>query len=1157
MSIIKLLDGMVCRRFIAIIVLFFISNLANAQSEEDFLSQKIPNIIPPSPNAASLGKFGDIPVSLHTGIPSISIPIFAITASGNTLPISLDYHASGLKVEELGSSVGIGWALNSGGVISRIIMGLDDYLPGGYLYNGGGQDVSDYINGQMTEAEKINYRLSVINGLVDTQPDVYSFNFSGYSGNFVFNAVGEAYIVPFQPLKILRDSNGFTIIDPKGIQYKFYEKETTFSNLTFVKKGQLQPYLDPQQYTSSWYMSRIDMQTGQEITFEYVSSVISPEYQTAETRYFRNALELYCPENVPFDMEYSINTFQDVQITQKKISKINFPNGEIFFTYKAAERNDLPGDKALEKITIKDHLQPIKVFELSQQYYAGRLYLKTVSELDTNNEIIKPPYVFDYLNPSNFPTRSSKAQDYWGFYNGKTSNNTLVPKSFEPFVGLKSGYIYAAGADRNPNSTVVKNGIISKVTYPTKGYTLFEFEPHVYGNLGGWKDVLDTIRTTQSINTVLSGSPTGVASQKLFTITHDQSVNIQTKLSGYNTYVRLYKINNGEFIIYGQESTGSSQVQIQNISMTLEAGNYKLLAFNYEEEFVSQISVQHLQNSSSYTLVKNRTGGGIRVRRITDYDRDNQILKDKIYNYNIPEEEDRSSGILVAQYNHDYYKYESVCMTCNGTPVVTVAKYLVRLSTSAVPMSYAMGSAVEYSDVAVFEDGQQLGGIIGKTHTKYITSKENPDVIFSDFPFLPPFSRSFMRGVISEQNYFKIDGSIFKPIKKVVNSYSSKLNEREIPFFLSIGFLRENCLTPTNSTFVQNQGAYNSLFYYISQTNEIMFDETGNESFKKTIKYLYDNLTHLQITSTNEEESTGSEKTMKYYYPDDVTSTSALGGGVLSPVEFSAVNKLKSFEKHHVNEPVQVEMWKGNTLLATTRTTFKEWTANTILPHKVKTSKGTATLEDRIEYISYDGMGNLLSVSKSDEKTSFLWSYDGEFPVVETINATSSQISFTSFETTDKGGWTYSGAPITTYKTGKKGYNLSSGSVTKTGIAASTSIPYRVGFWACTVSGTASVNVGGQTESLSTVWKWVEKNITATSLNISGSNVIIDELRLHPADAMMTSYTYEPLVGMSSQTDPRGFTLIYEYDTANRLKTIKDEDGNIMEHFEYNYATGN
>lgn len=37
----------------------------------------------PSPTAASLGKFGDVPVSLTTGVPDISIPLF--TAKGKTL----------------------------------------------------------------------------------------------------------------------------------------------------------------------------------------------------------------------------------------------------------------------------------------------------------------------------------------------------------------------------------------------------------------------------------------------------------------------------------------------------------------------------------------------------------------------------------------------------------------------------------------------------------------------------------------------------------------------------------------------------------------------------------------------------------------------------------------------------------------------------------------------------------------------------------------------------------------------------------------------------------------------------------------------------------------------------------------------------------------
>src|SRR6186713_262385 len=55
--------------------------------------------VPPAPNAASLGKFGDIPVGYYTGTPNISVPIYDLKSSRLSLPISLSYHASGVKAD--------------------------------------------------------------------------------------------------------------------------------------------------------------------------------------------------------------------------------------------------------------------------------------------------------------------------------------------------------------------------------------------------------------------------------------------------------------------------------------------------------------------------------------------------------------------------------------------------------------------------------------------------------------------------------------------------------------------------------------------------------------------------------------------------------------------------------------------------------------------------------------------------------------------------------------------------------------------------------------------------------------------------------------------------------------------------------------------------
>src|ERR1700759_691037 len=81
----------------------------------------IGNVSIASPTAASLGKFGDIPVSYHTGIPDISIPIYTVQAGSLKLPIVMSYHAGGVKVQEPAGWVGAGWALNAGGVITRTV----------------------------------------------------------------------------------------------------------------------------------------------------------------------------------------------------------------------------------------------------------------------------------------------------------------------------------------------------------------------------------------------------------------------------------------------------------------------------------------------------------------------------------------------------------------------------------------------------------------------------------------------------------------------------------------------------------------------------------------------------------------------------------------------------------------------------------------------------------------------------------------------------------------------------------------------------------------------------------------------------------------------------------------------------------------------------
>jgi YD repeat-containing protein len=57
--------------------------------------------------------------------------------------------------------------------------------------------------------------------------------------------------------------------------------------------------------------------------------------------------------------------------------------------------------------------------------------------------------------------------------------------------------------------------------------------------------------------------------------------------------------------------------------------------------------------------------------------------------------------------------------------------------------------------------------------------------------------------------------------------------------------------------------------------------------------------------------------------------------------------------------------------------------------------------------------------------------------------------------------------------------------------------------------------------------------------------------------AMITTYTYNPLIGISTVTDPKGDTQTYHYDEFNRLQFVKDSEDNILSENAYHYRTPN
>jgi RHS repeat-associated protein len=239
------------KAILLIAFLVFITSSLSAQewdgqgtqfNAESILRNQI--VLPSSPEAASLGKFGHIPISPFTGSPQINIPLYQL--NGRYLPwsVSLSYDVHAVKVDEVPSWTGLGWTLNGPGVITRSVVGDPDlkrnyFSPVQDLPAGAGEEIMEFQNpDQIIEN---NFLVSLVNGSIEAQPDMYFFNFGGYSGKFVITRNKQLVYYEFSGLEIFPEFDNitdniirFTAYDPEGRKYVFDRIEYTVYNIESV-----------------------------------------------------------------------------------------------------------------------------------------------------------------------------------------------------------------------------------------------------------------------------------------------------------------------------------------------------------------------------------------------------------------------------------------------------------------------------------------------------------------------------------------------------------------------------------------------------------------------------------------------------------------------------------------------------------------------------------------------------------------------------------------------------------------------------------------------------------------------------------------------------------------------------------------------------------
>ncbi|MDF1697522.1 MAG: hypothetical protein P1U56_16885 [Saprospiraceae bacterium] len=309
--------------YIVVVALILMSPVISI-SQQDF--------VPPSPEVAAINKFIDVPVNGYTGIPSINIPLTNLNSKSLNIPVSISYHAGGVKVAEEASEVGLGWSLNAGGVISREIRGEDDF--GDFKYracqssnNGFFNSTTYYPADPDQQAGTAQYfgpenNFAMIfpseetctssywnacsydtysgNNVLfsdlcfydqyDFESDIYSFSFLGESGKFVFDKNGEILTLNNPSVKVeLINYSYWRITLPNGIEGTFGAdtssiQKTYITNNTVVFDGQYESCPTcasgtcEEEFISAWKINGIKSPDGDEVLFNYVKTnkIVAP-----------------------------------------------------------------------------------------------------------------------------------------------------------------------------------------------------------------------------------------------------------------------------------------------------------------------------------------------------------------------------------------------------------------------------------------------------------------------------------------------------------------------------------------------------------------------------------------------------------------------------------------------------------------------------------------------------------------------------------------------------------------------------------------------------------------------------------------------------------------------------------------------------------------
>ncbi|WP_029906660.1 hypothetical protein [Prevotella sp. 10(H)] len=483
-----------------VIIIILISLISIQNYAQDWNSElSMHSQFTKTPEATMLDRFQNYPVSNSVGIPDINIPLYTIKVGDLELPISLSYHLGGHKVNDIATWVGLGWNLNVGGMVSRQIKGIhDEEKSYGFLNSpelsfnaiSGGK-----ITGKVPFKEEIFNKMNDygeqgflnINGYLeqladevhDMGSDIYTYSMNDLSGSFVYDMDRNLVNIPYSDNKIERNltNNTFTITNPNGTIYNFSDKEELYLPDKRVKIGI--------QAVSNWKISTItSSSSSNSIKFTYGNPIGYKVYNRSAT-----LSAGYRSDGSGYEGGGSNYSFSYTEFYERSLTKIDFDNGSIEFILNSTERQDKKGHYSLRAIVVKDkNGTEIKRVGFNYSYFQSsntstedanyRLKLESI-EISGSRGGTPIKYKFSY-NEDRLPARCSDqpslfslGQDLWGYYNGVKTNRHLVGKISGIDLENYGPFLQNNLADRTSSESYMQSWTLTKIDYPTGGYTEF------------------------------------------------------------------------------------------------------------------------------------------------------------------------------------------------------------------------------------------------------------------------------------------------------------------------------------------------------------------------------------------------------------------------------------------------------------------------------------------------------------------------------------------------------------------------------------------------------------------------------------------------------------------------------------------------------------